>query len=369
MKKSDIAKARLFNQQIAATKFTKPEEIVAWLGAVQAQDYLMARWAIGLRLPGSNAETIEAAVASGKILRTHILRPTWHFVASEDIRWMLALSAPRIRPTGNAMLRFLALDDKILRRSARVIEKSLAKHGHLTRAELKHELDAAGIRTDEQRMSWHLFNPELDGLICSGAPKGKQQTYALLDERAPKFSTFSRDESIAELTRRYFTSHAPATLKDFVWWSNLAVADAKKGLEMNKSMLVSETIEDQTFWMPHSIAVPPNGADSLYLLPAFDEFMVAYKDRSASLAPKLTKQAITGNGIFKPIIVVNGNVAGVWKRSVRKDALVIEKILFRKLKHAETEAFEQKAKEFAAFEGKIWSAGSLARSERASVQK
>ncbi len=298
MNKTDIAGIRLFNQQIAATKFTRAEEIVSWFGAMQAQDYGMAKWAVGLRLPGATAETIEAAVASGKILRTHILRPTWHFVAAEDIRWMLALTARRIRSAGAAMFRYLELDEKILKKSNRIIAKALEGGNHLTRPELRVLLENAGIKTNDLRIIWLAFNAELDAIACSGAPRGKQQTYALIDERAPKPSTLSRDESIFELTRRYFSSHAPATLKDFVWWSNLAVADAKNGIEMNRSNLVSEEIEDQIYWMPRSITVPTHVPDSFHLLPAFDEFMVAYKDRSASLEPHLAKQAITVNGIF-----------------------------------------------------------------------
>ena len=352
MDKNDIAGIRLSLQQIAATKFTKPEEIVSWFGAVQAQDYPMAKWAVGLRLPGSTAETIEAAVASGKILRTHILRPTWHFVAAADLRWMLALTAKRIRSASSGMFRQLGLDQKVFQKSNRVMAKALRNGNHLTRAELRVELERAGLITGDMRMTCFVFNAELDALICSGARRGKQQTYALLDERAPENAALSREESIAELARRYFMSHAPATLKDFVWSSGLSVADARNGLEVNASNLFSEEIEEQTYWMPHSISVPKDAPDSLYLLPAFDEFMVSYKDRSASLEPHRAKEMIVGHGIFKPIIVVNGKIAGVWKRSVKKDSLTIEKILFRKLNRTEDKAFEQKAHEYAAFEGK-----------------
>jgi hypothetical protein len=351
MNKSDIAGIRLFNQQIAATNFNKPEEIVSWFGAMQAQDYPMAKWAIGLRLPGALEQTIEAAVEKGAILRTHILRPTWHFVAAEDIRWMLALTAARIRSASAGMFRELGLDPKTFQKSNRVIAKALEGGNHLTRAELRLELEREGLITGEMRMTCFVFNAELDLIVCSGARRGKHQTYALLDERAPKTKALSREESIAELTRRYFKSHAPATLKDFVWWSGLSVVDAKKGLEMNASNLVGQEIEEQTYWMLDSIFVP-EPPDTLRLLPAFDEFMVSYKDRSASLEPRLAKQAITGNGIFKPIIVVNGKIAGIWKRSLQKDSLVIEKILFNKLNRSENKAFEQKAREYALFEGK-----------------
>jgi hypothetical protein len=352
MKKQDIAKARLFNQQIAATEFTKPEEIVAWFGAMQAQDYPMAKWAIGLRLPGGTEEKVARAIADGKILRTHLMRPTWHFIAAEDIRWLIQLSAPQLRSTSKATFRSFGLDAEICNRANDLIAKMLEGGKHLTRAEIMAELKNSGIDSDNYRASYLMFNAEIDGVVCNGKTRGKEQTYALLDERVPQAVELSRDEAIAELTRRYFTSHAPATLRDFIWWSGLPTADARKGLEMNKAELRSEEIEGQTYYLPNSFPFPQMPADPLYLLPAFDEFMVAYKDRSAALAPERSQEAITGNGIFKPIIVAGGKIAGVWKRSFKKDSVIIERILFGALSDAENEMFQSKAREYALYEGK-----------------
>jgi len=353
MNKSDIAKARLFNQQITATKFTNPEEIVAWFGAMQAQDYPMAKWAIGLRIPGTTEEKIEQAIAEGKILRTHLMRPTWHFVAAQDIRWLIALSAPQLKSTSGATFRQFGLDANTCKRSNDLIIKALEGGKHLTRAEIMTELKNAGIDSDTYRASYLMFSAEIDAIVCNGAKRGKEQTYALLDERAEKTAEISRDEAIAKLTLRYFTSHAPATLKDFIWWSGLPTADARKGLEMNKSNFSSVEIEGQTYYLPNSFSIPGGETDTLHLLPAFDEFMVSYKDRSASLEPDKTREAITGNGIFKPIIVIDGKIAGVWKRAFKKDSVVIEKILFRELTDFEREVFHSKAKEYGDYEGKI----------------
>jgi hypothetical protein len=352
MNKSEITKLRLFNQQITATKFTKPVEIVSWFGAMQAQDYGMAKWAIGVRLPGSTEKEIEKAIENGEILRTHLMRPTWHFVAAQDIRWLIALSAPQLRSTSAAMFRQFGLDSQICNRSCDLIAKTLQDGNHLTRQELMSELKNAGIDSDNYRASYLMFNAEINGIVCNGIKRGKDQTYALLDERVPKFSAISREEAIAKLTLRYFTSHAPATLKDFVWWSGLPVGDARKGLELNKSNLISEEIEGQKYWMPNSISVPNDEADSFHLLPAFDEFMVSYKDRSAALATDFTKSAITGNGIFKPIIVAGGKIAGVWKRSFKKDSVIVEKILFDKLNEFDNEAFNFNARKYGNYEGK-----------------
>ncbi len=352
MNKSDIARTRLFNQQITATKFTRPEEIVAWFGAMQAQDYPMAKWAVGLRLPGSIEAEIEQAIAEGRILRTHVMRPTWHFVAAEDIRWMLALSARPLRSTLASAFRQFGFDIETCKRSNDLIPRMLEGGRHLTRAEIMAELRTAGIEPDNNLAGFLMFSAEIESIVCSGIARGKQQTYALLDERVPEARELSREEAIGELTLRYFTSHAPATLKDFVWWSGLTVGDARNGLEMNKSKLVNEEIDGQTYWIPNSLSVPAAGADSLYLLPAFDEYMVSYKDRSAALDPDRTKEAITGNGIFKPIIVVNGKIAGIWKRAFKKDSVLIEKSLFGKLSDSENELFQSKAREYGDFEGK-----------------
>jgi hypothetical protein len=352
MNKSDIANIRLFNQQVTATNFTQPAEIVSWFGAMQAQDYGMAKWAVGVRLSDSTEQKIEQAIETGAIIRTHVMRPTWHFVAAEDIRWMLALSAPQLRSSLAGMLRGLELDPQTCKRTNDLIAGALEGGKHLTRTELMQELKKSGIESDNLRATFLMFSAEIDAVVCNGIKRGKQQTYALLDERVPKTTELSRDEAIAELTRRYFTSHGPATLKDFIWWSGLPTADARQGLEFNKSNFISQDIEGQTYWMPDSISIPSDITDSLYLLPAFDEIMVSYKDRSAMLEPDFAGQTNTGNGIFKPIIVSNKKVAGIWKRSFKKDSVLVERTLFTKLSKAEDEVLAMKAQDYARFEGK-----------------
>lgn len=352
MNKSEIARARLFNQQIAATNFTRPEEIARWFGAMQAQDYAMAKWALGVRLPGATAAGVEEALADGRILRTHVMRPTWHFVAAADFRWLVALSAPQLRSTSAGTMRSFGLDAQICRKSGDLIARMLEGGRHLTRREIMAELKNSGIDSDNYRASYLMFAAEIDGLVCSGAARGRDQTYALLDERVPPGDDLSRDEALARLTKRYFTSHAPATLKDFVWWSGLPVKDARKGLAIIEPRIKTEEIDGQIYYLPKDFMIPQAPIDSVYLLPAFDEFMVAYKDRSAALDQAKTKEAITGNGIFKPVIVANGKIAGVWKRAFKKDAVVVEKTLFDGSGDFETAVFESKAREYAAFEGK-----------------
>jgi len=220
----DIAHRRLHNQHITRRTLETPQALVEWLGAVQAQDFAAAKWALGLRLQGVTDDDIEQAFTDGAILRTHVMRPTWHFVSPADIRWLLALTAPHVRAASAYYNRKLELDDAVFRRTNAVLANALQGGKQLTRDELASALQQAGIATDgEQRVTYIMMRAELDGVICSGARRGKQFTYALLAERAQQARTLDRDEALAELTMRYFTSHGPATIQDFVWWSGLTV--------------------------------------------------------------------------------------------------------------------------------------------------
>jgi len=325
-----VANIRLAGQQITTTKFKTPEQLVAWMGAIQAQDYNMAKWAIGVRLPDVTDKIIQTAIDKGKIMRTHLLRPTWHFVSADDIYWMLQLSAPRIKASIKTRNKQLGLTAKIISKSNSIIEKALAGGKHLTREELMARIEKARIRTEEYRSGHLMLEAELDGIVCSGSINGLKQTYALLEERIPKPKAITLEEALAKLAQKYFESRYPATLQDFIWWSGLSAANAKLGLEMIKSKFISETIGSQTFWMPFSFEKPNSRNESAHLLPAYDEFTISYKDRSASLSLKDQKRLNTFNGIFKPIIVINGNVAGMWKRTIKNDKVIIETKFFNK---------------------------------------
>jgi hypothetical protein len=317
--KAAIASHRLINQQIAGTNFTEPEQIVQWLGAVQAQDYPMSKWAIGLRLPDGTNEMVEKAINKGAIIRTHILRPTWHFVAAADIHWMLTLTSPHIKRIAASMNRNLELTDKTLKKTNSLLTKSLTGNNHLTRQELMKIVNKAGIPTDTLRAAHIMFAAELDGLVCNGPIRGKEFTYALLSERitVPP-QNYSREEALSLLAKRYFTSHGPATIHDMAWWSGLNLKDVQQGLDLCKSELASQIIDGKTYWFVESNALPTKTKNSLHLLPAFDEFLVGYKDRTASLPVAKTRDVITVNGIFKPVVVVNGKVEGFWKREINK---------------------------------------------------
>ena len=347
----DIAHQRLHNQLITRRTFEKPGDVVEWLGAVQAQDYAAAKWAVGLRLQGTTDDDIEQAFTRGAILRTHLMRPTWHFVSPSDIRWILALTAPRVNAVNAYYYRKLALDDAVFMHSNAVLAKALQGGKQLTRPELASVLQQAGIATDDlQRFTHIMMRAELDGIVCSGARRGKQFTYALLDERAPQARTLDRDEALAEFARRYFTSHGPATLQDFVWWSGLTVADARAGLEMVTSQLMHEVVDGQTYWFSMSTPPAKDLSQAAYLLPNYDEYIVGYTDRSAVFdASHTNKLDPRGNVLFNHTIVMDGQVVGTWKRTIKKDAVMITPSLLTPLNDAETRAFAAAANRYGAF--------------------
>ena len=352
MNLSDISTLRLLNQQIAVTNFKTAKELVGWMGAMQAQDYNQAKWAIGVRLPHLTEEQIESAFNRGEIIRTHLMRPTWHLVSAEDIYWMLELSAKQIKSTTKSRNRDLGLTESVLGKSKEILVNILEGNQVLTREEINYSLNQAGISTEENRLSHILMEAEIDGIVCSGSIRGKKQTYALLAERVPKKKILSKDEALTLLARKYFTSHGPATLADFVWWSGLPVSSAKHALEMNKLVLTSEIIGAETYWFDNSINVPTTLPDSVYLLPAFDEYLISYKNRSAVITDDHHSKAISNNGIFRPVIIVNGQISGLWKRTTKKDSILIEPDHFRPHNHSEMQLIKKAADLFGYFSGK-----------------
>ena len=324
----DVVRHRIINQQLAGTTFKSAYEIVRWMGAMQAQDYAMAKWAIGVRLPNSTDNDIDNAINKGEIVRMHMMRPTWHLVDAKDVRWMLELTTPHLIKSMKSRWKALGLTDKDFNRSNAVIEKSLARNNNMTRAELVTELNKNKIKPNSLQTIHLMFNAELNGIVCNGSLRGKQFTYSLLDIRIPLTKSLARPEALAELSNRYFASHGPATIQDFMWWSGLPAAEAKAGLEMVKSSLTCQKTADQIYWFPESLAVKPD-IRTVYFLPAFDEFIISYKDRTASLSQKFFSHAITKNGIFRPVIVVNGQVVGTWSREIKNTRLILEHKFFR----------------------------------------
>jgi hypothetical protein len=321
MTSQNIAWRRLLNQGILSGGFSMPEEVVRWMGCVQAQDFAQAKWAIGRRGQDITGAMIDKAFNEGRILRTHILRPTWHFVLPEDIGWMLSLTAPKIKAFSKSLYRKLGIDEGLLKRSKKIFSRALTGGNQMTREELMALLRKGRINTDDIRSNFFLMDAELDGLICSGPRRGRQFTYALLKERVPEFPTRGQEAAIAELTTRYFRSRGPATLQDFSWWSGFSLSQAKRGLEMNKDKLACEVVNGQAYWFSADKTAHTPLRSSIILLPAFDEYAVAYRDRSDVLDPFYNKRSANG---LKPVIVINGRIAGTWRRVIQKEEAPVE---------------------------------------------
>jgi len=346
----DIAHLRLRNQRIGGAMRGEAADVVGWLGAVQAQDFAGAKWALGLRLRQATDSQIERAFNEGAILRTHLLRPTWHFVTPADIRWLLSLTAPRVHAASAHMYRRLELDASVFKRSNAALAKALQGGQHRTRTELEGVLQKAGIATDVgNRVAYLMMGAELGGIICSGPRRGKQFTYALLEERAPQTKTIDRDQALAELSRRYFASRGPATVQDFAKWSSLTVADAGRGLESVQDGLRKEVVDGRAYWIPKSRPSHDDGSPTAHLLSIYDEYISGYKDRNAIVSEEDGARLVGLGNALTAVIVVDGQIVGTWKRALGKDTVVIETHPFQRLTRVEKRAVAEAAQRYGAF--------------------
>ncbi len=343
---------RLLNQQIAATGFTEPGEIVAWLGAMQAQDYLGTLWAVGLRLPGSTEAAVEQALDDRSIVRTWPMRGTLHLVAAADVRWMLDLLAPRRLAQSAGRRRQLDIDESTLSRSREVCQAGLQGGKQLSRSAMFALLQAHGIATEGQRGIHILGHLAQEGLLCLGARAGKQFTFALLHEWASQARAMERDAAWCELARRYFTSHGPATVQDFAWWTGQTLGDARRALADASQHLVQEQIDGKTYWMAPPSANKEAPASAVYLLPGFDEYMLGYQDRRAVLSPEHAPKIHPGaNGMLNATLVIDGRIQGVWRRTLSKKSVRVTISPFGTLKPAQRHGAGAAAERYATFLG------------------
>jgi len=348
----DIPVYRLQNQRLTQDKLDDPAAVVDWLGAVQSQDYAGGKWAIGLRTKGIAELDVERAFAEGSILRTHVMRPTWHFVTPKDIRWMLALTAPRVRALMAYNDRQIELDKITIKKSHDILTKTLQGGKQVTRVELGSALQKNKINTDDLRLTHLVMHAELEGILCSGARQGKQFTYALLEERVPPAKMLEHQEAIVELAKRYFTSHGPATLKDFIWWSGLSAMDAKFGIETIKSEFENETVNGETYWFSGSRSNVKNTGARAFLLPNYDEYTVGYTDRSAIFDSSHTdKLDSRGSVLAQHVILTAGRIVATWRRTLQKNSVAIETTPFMLLKKTEMKAIIQAAERYGIFLG------------------
>lgn len=349
----NVPRLRLWNQLIDGRSRLGPVEVVRQLVASQAQDFAGAKWALGLRTRDAGDAVVEAAFNDGAILRTHVLRPTWHFVTPDDIRWLLALTGPRVAARSGPRLRQLGLDGATLKKATVAVVRALEASEHLTRDELRVALARAGVATPEQRMAYILMHAELEAIICSGPRRGKQFTYALLDRRTPGARRLSRDDALAELSARYFASRGPATAHDFAKWSGLTIAQARAGIEAVGARLRRQEIDGIAHWSGRS---PPNRLaagrqPAAHLLSIYDEYLSSYRDRRAICDPAFAKRLVGKGSALTYVLIIDGRIAGSWRRSFKGRSVHLQLDLFRPLNAAERRAVKAAANRFVRFLG------------------
>jgi hypothetical protein len=351
----NISGERLASQRLTGSPAATPADLVRWMGAIQAQDFLGSLWAIGCRLPDMTEQRIEQAIAERTLVRTWPMRGTVHLVAAEDARWMLNLMAPRVIARSQRVYRQVELDAAVFARSRAVLERTLAGGQPVARGDLYALLEAEGIATANTRGLHIVGRLAQDGLICFGPREGKQPTFVLLDEWAPNSRTIARDEALAEIVLRYFRSHGPATIADFTWWSGLTASDARAGLAAVAAQLIQRTVDGSVYWSAADGGAADTAMAAVHLLPPFDEYVVSYKDRGAVVD---LQDPLVGPGAHHlgPIIVSAGQVVGRWKRTLKKSAVELETTHARPLTDAEQSGLEAAARRYGEFLGlpAIW---------------
>ena len=320
MNRAEIISSRLFNQRISTTGFEKPDEVVAHFGAMQAQDYAMALWAIGQRMKTPNRKDIETQINSGKIIRIHILRPTWHFVHQNDIRWMMKLSAPQVKKATQYVDRKEGLTDDLFKKAWKIIEPQFNKVDYVTKADIMACLSRQGMVVSNLLATQLIIRAELEMLLCNGLGKG---TYALFEKRVPATDNISKSEALTKLTQLYFQSRGPATLKDLAWWSGMSLSDAKIGIaELGRQLQVFTTagLTYYHFEDKKDTTLPMVSA----LLPCYDEYTVGYSEGRSIVLPAESDGSAIGNGIFKPTILSENEIVGTWKKSKKSPFVEIQ---------------------------------------------
>jgi hypothetical protein len=359
LKLREIARLRLRNQRVVGGGgFASAQAAVGWLGAVQSQEYQFAKWTLGKRTPGLRDGDVDALLAGGTILRTHILRPTWHLVLPADIRWMMALTGPRIAARMRPAFGAAVLEDPLIRRGTDAMAGALAGGNRLSRSQLAKLIVAQGIVPTELDTIPMFMAAELQLVIVSGGLAGNVQTYALVDEVVPNLDGFDRDWALAELTRRYFTSHGPATIPDFAWWSGLTVGDTRRGLAENDASGAGlETFDvDGTayFWAGDTSdpAVADDPSPTIHLMQGYDEYIVAYRSpRTPINIDGLANPSVLQRPPFTHAIIRDGQGIGFWRRQAARDRLIIETSLLTDLSDAERRALAAAAERYGSFVG------------------
>jgi hypothetical protein len=356
-----LLRDRLHHQHLLGEGLPSVGAVVRWFGAVQAQEVPGATWALARRVSTRLGEAdVLAALDAGDIIRTHVLRPTWHVVAPEDLRWLLALTGPRVRAGQAARYTELGLDAATLSKAEQVFAHALGDVPHLTRHALGEQLGRAGVSTEGQRLPHLLMHAELDGLICSGPRQGRHFTYALVDQRVAPTATRSREDALAALMTRYFTSHGPATAHDAAWWSGLTIRDVREGVGLSGDALVADHIDGVPHWSGADGGTERPARDGrtrphapvVHLLSNFDEYTVAYRDRRALLHAGAEPSTVAQSALLSQPVMIDGRHGGRWRRTIPARAsapVTVEVQLLDAPAPAIQRALEAEVKRYAGF--------------------
>lgn len=352
-----ILRLRLEQQYITRPFTGSAPELARHLCAIQAQDYAAAKWAFGLRKPGFTDEMADAEFAKKSLIRAYSLRSTIHIMHPDDVRWMISLARDRYIPANAALHRKDGLDEKTFAKSNAIIRQALAEEAELTRDELKALLEKKKIDCTQQRLNHILYRAGMEGILCFGKRRGKAFTYALLDDYVPPAKTFPQEEALAMLALRFVTGHGPATAQDLSWWSGYPLTACKAAFLSQKNTLHKETIGEQEYWM-HTNVRESKPDTSVKLLSGFDEYYMGFKDKSLLLDKEFSTHMSPPNGLLPYIILVNGKVAGTWRREIKKTSVGITYQPFRPLTTAQQKSMKTAEKTFCKFLGLPPEAGS-----------
>lgn len=346
MNLSTFLSLRMANQQLNVHDKTSIQELVSYMGIMQAQDFAMSKWAVGMRLENASEHSVEAAINKAEIIRIHVLRPTWHFVAADDVHLMLQLSAQPIKASMKGRHKQMGLTEALFKKSNKIIERALSKK-HCTREELMKDLIKQKIVVTENRSSHIMLRAELDGIVCSGEISNNKFTYALLDERINNKKHYSKEEALQLLATKYFQSHGPAKLSDFMWWCGINKTTATHAVSVLDKSFVKESFKKETYWLKQESKT--SGLSNVLLLPSYDEYIISYKDRSQMVDNAASKKVISSNGIFWPVVLVNGKVAGKWSRKIINNEVKINYDLFSPVSSSAKRKLKKSASQYAKF--------------------
>lgn len=305
---------RLLNQQLAAPQFDTPVEVVSHLGAMQAQEYRMVRWAVAMRTRRPSHKAFREAYDNGEIIRLHLMRGTWQLVSAEDYWSFLLLCAPRAIAVTKGWMSSnnVCLSEEEQQTVGRILEQTASKMGSVTKEDFVRALAENRICMDDHRLSYHIRMAEMSGVLCSGDLHPTKTTYTLATVKVRKPPHIDRDEALMRFTRKYFQSRQPATLEDFVWWSGLSVSDCKRGIDILGNWIHKESWQGRAFYMTDDCRTRGFRRGKVLLTPPYDEYLIAYKSRDVVLCEEHRHRAHNNYGIFQPVIARDGIICGNW---------------------------------------------------------